>query len=212
MAAPRRDWLEWHRAYDDPGTPHSRRLLVVQRCIREALDLAPAGPLRVVSMCAGEGRDLLGALEDHPRRADVHARLVELDEQILSIARASFAAAGIDAELVAADAALTDAYLGAVPAHLVLVCGVFGNIPDADVARTIAHLPGFCAPAATVVWTRHRRPPDLTPRIREWFARAGFDEIVFEAPPDERFGVGAHRLRTHPVPLTCGVHLFDFVR
>jgi len=77
---------------------------------------------------------------------DVRARLVELDEQNLAIARSSFAERGLDVELLAADAALTDSYVAAVPAGVVLTCGVFGNISDADVARTIAHLPGPAGP------------------------------------------------------------------
>jgi hypothetical protein len=32
-----------------------------------------------------------------------------------------------------------------------------------------------------VIWTRHRRPPDLTPRIRAWLTRAGFEELAFDA-------------------------------
>ncbi|GHD35622.1 hypothetical protein GCM10010335_31060 [Streptomyces galbus] len=32
-------------------------------------------------MCAGQGRDLIGVLAGHPRRDDVRARLVELDEK-----------------------------------------------------------------------------------------------------------------------------------
>ncbi len=31
-------------------------------------------------------------------------------------------------EVIAADASMTDAYVGAVPADLVLLCGVIGNI------------------------------------------------------------------------------------
>lgn len=31
-----------------------------------------------------------------------------------------------------------------------------------------------------VIWTRHRRLPDLTPRIRAWFTDAGFDEVAFD--------------------------------
>jgi hypothetical protein len=40
--------------------------------------------------------------------------------------------------------------------------------------------PALCAPGATVIWTRHRRPPDVTPRIRAWFTDAGFREVAFE--------------------------------
>ena len=32
-----------------------------------------------------------------------------------------------------------------------------------------------------VIWTRHRRPQDLTPRIRSWFADSGFEEMAFDA-------------------------------
>ncbi len=66
-----RDWREWHRDYDAPGSRLAQRLLVVQGLIRDAIDGLPPGPIRVVSACAGEGRDLLGVLADHPRAADV---------------------------------------------------------------------------------------------------------------------------------------------
>ena len=208
-----RDWLGWHEHYADPDSPLSRRLRVVQGLIRDAVDAAPPGRVGVVSMCAGQGTDLLGALTGHPRREEVGARLVERDWRNVAIARAAFAAAGLGAvDVVVGDAAVTDAYAGAVPADVVLVCGVFGNVADADVERTIDHLTGFCAPGATVIWTRHRRPPDLTVEIRSWLARAGFEELAYEAPGDVLFAVGAHRLRAAPAPLTPGVRLFTFIR
>ena len=65
----------------------------------------------------------------------------------------------------------------------------------ADIARTVAATPALCAPGGTVIWTRHRRPPDLTPQVREWFAAAGFTEVAFEAPVtgSTLIGVGVHR-------------------
>src|SRR5436190_7358915 len=116
------DWHEWHRAYDAPDSPLSHRLAVVQRLIRAVLDAAPPGPIRVISMCAGEGRDLLGVLEHHPRRADVEGRLVELDPVLASTARSR---APVGVEVLCADAGTTSSYGAAVPADLVLVCGVF---------------------------------------------------------------------------------------
>jgi hypothetical protein len=81
------DWRQWHQSYDDPDSALARRLEVVQTYVRAALDRAPAGAVPVVSLCAGQGRDLLGVLEDHPRAADVHARLVELDPELAATAR-----------------------------------------------------------------------------------------------------------------------------
>ncbi|HZU76264.1 MAG TPA: SAM-dependent methyltransferase, partial [Dehalococcoidia bacterium] len=156
----------------------SRRLEVVQRLLRDALDAAPAGPIRLISMCAGDGRDVLGVLPSHRRSADVSATLVELDPQLAENARASATAARLNnLDVVVADAGSTDVYAGSVPAHIALVCGVFGNIADSDVRRTVMTLPCLCAPLATVIWTRGTFEPDLTPRIREWFAGAGFEEI-----------------------------------
>ena len=66
-----RDWFTWHDAYDHPGTALSRRLAAVQGQIRAASDAAKPGPLRAISLCAGQGRDLIGVLAGHPRRADV---------------------------------------------------------------------------------------------------------------------------------------------
>jgi hypothetical protein len=180
----------------------------VQRHIRAALDGCAPGPIRLVSLCAGQGHDVLGALEGHPRAADVQARLVELDPVNCAAARAN-APAPVD--VVCGDASSTSVYAGAVPAEVVLANGVFGNISDADIEHTVDRLPTLCAPNATVVWTRHRRPPDVTPAIREWFATAGFEEVTFEAPDGFIFGVGVHRLVRDPEPFTPGVTLFEFV-
>src|SRR5690242_10949974 len=161
-----RDWHEWHRAYDQPDSPLSRRLRVVQQNVRAALDVAPPGDIRVISMAAGEARDILGVLDDHPRRDDVRGRLVELDPELAAVAR-SRAPARLD--VFVGDAGQTASYANALPADLVLVCGVFGNITDDDMFHTVGRLPMLCAPGATVIWTRHRRPPDITPRVRDAF-------------------------------------------
>ncbi|MFD9948425.1 SAM-dependent methyltransferase [Nonomuraea sp. NPDC059023] len=195
------DWHGWHTGYDSPGSPLWRRLRVVRAAISGALD---AGARTVVSLCAGQGRDLLPVLAGHPGRAGVSARLVELDERNVRLARQS-APEGV--EVVAADAALTDAYAGAVPADLVLVCGVFGNITDADVRRTIGYLPMLCSPGATVIWTRHCREPDLGPRVCSWFAEEGFE---LEGLTREDFTVGVHRYTGPPRPLEPGLRMFTF--
>ena len=109
------------------------------------------------------------------------------------------------------DASNTDAYAGAVPAQVVQVCGVFGNISDADIRTTIHHLPELCAEGAQVIWTRGRFAPDLTPSIREWFREAGFREVAFLAIPTTTASVGVHRLTAAPRPFRRGVHLFSFL-
>ena len=204
-------WVSWHRAYEDPNSSISRRLAAVQRRLGQAMDAAPAGPIRLVSMCAGQGRDVIGVLAVHARREDVKARLVELDPALVDDARTLAIHSGLlDLEFCQDDASTTAAYIDAVPADIVLVCGVFGNITDSDVRRTVDELPGLVAPGATVIWTRHRLDPDLTPSIRSWFSQNGFEEVGFDTEEGSFFGVGTHRFVGTPRTFEPGRMLFNF--
>lgn len=211
-AGPKLDWSAWHDPYDDPGSPLSRRLEAVRAAVREALDRSPPGPVRVVSLCAGRGLDVLPVVALHPRRDDVVARLVELDAANAAAAVAIVEEEALERiEVVEGDAAEMAAYEGVLPAEVVLVCGIFGNVVDDDVRHTVMSLPMFCARGATVLWTRHRGEPDITPRIRGWFAEAGFEEVSFESPAGV-LGVGAHRWPAEAAPFEAGRRLFTFVR
>jgi len=213
-------WVQWHQPYEDPDSPLSLRLRVVQGALGAALDRAPAGPIRVLSVCAGQGRDVIDVLAEHPRALDVEALLVELSPDLVRCAGQRAEAAGVSGQVtvVEGDAAQSHLYADLVPAQVVLVCGVFGNISHDDIAATVAALPGFCAPGASVIWTRHRRPPDTTHQVRADFAAAGFDEVSFEAPPDPYvLAVGHHRLAVeppaggHPAAFDPGRVLFTFI-
>lgn len=205
------DWKAWHDEYDLPGSWMARRLRVVQQQIKAALDDCPPGPVRVISLCAGQGRDLIEVLADHPRRDDVLARLVELNERNVVLAHDAARAAGLSGvEVVTADASLTDHYVGMAPADLLLVCGVFGNITDADIRRTIGFCTRLCATGGTVIWTRHREEPDLVPEVCAWFERSGFERRWLSAP-DAGFGVGVHRFTGRPGELVGGERMFTFV-
>jgi hypothetical protein len=185
---------------------------VVQRRLGQTLDQAAPDPIRIVSMCAGQGRDVIGVLAEHHRKDAVTARLVEFDADLVRVARAMAQDAGLAGlEIVQGDASLTSAYAGAVPAHVILVCGVFGNISEADIHGTILELPSLSAPAATVIWTRHRLAPDLTPTIRGWFNEGGFEEVAFDTEEGTNFGVGTHRLVDAPRPLRVNHQMFTFM-
>jgi hypothetical protein len=208
-----RDWVRWHEAYDDRASALSTRLALVQAHLSIALATAPAGPIRVLSLCAGQGRDVTGVLPGHPRQRDVTAVLVELDPANAGTARDTAAAAGLSAVTVrTADAGTLDAYADVLPADVLLLCGIFGNVSDQDIRQTAAAAAAMCAKDGTVIWTRHRRPPDLTGQIRSWFAAAGFDEVAFDVPATATMtGVGVHQLRAAaPATGLSGERLFTF--
>ncbi|HXO59355.1 MAG TPA: class I SAM-dependent methyltransferase [Candidatus Acidoferrum sp.] len=209
-----RDYEAWHRQYDDPTSSLAQRLAVVQRRLAERLSAAAPGAVRIISMCAGQGRDLLGVLPAHPRRGDVTAVLVELDHRNVEVARASAAQTGLtQIDVLEADAAVSDIYAPSVPADIVLACGIFGNISDQDLERTVRNLSMLCRTGASVIWTRHRNEPDLTPRIRGWFTESGFEELSFDAIDNEsKSGIGTVRLIAEPLPFQPGFRFFTFTR
>ena len=208
-----RDWLAWHAAYDDPSSPLSMRLRVVRGHLSRALAAAPPGPVRLVSLCAGQGHDVLGVLPGHPRGPDVSAVLVEYDPRNAALARAGAARAGLSqVEVREADAAQVAGYADALPAGVLLLCGIFGNVSEGDIQRTAQAAPALCAARATVIWTRHRRPPDLTPQVRAWFRASGFDEVAFDIPDRTVTGVsvGVGRLAVPPPARLPDGPLFTF--
>lgn len=204
------DWVRWHAGYGDPSSALSRRLRIVQRHITDWLEDRPDAARTVVSACAGQGRDLIEVLGRRGDADRVHATLLEADPD--NVEAASAAAAGLSTvEVRRADAGDLASYRAATPADLLLMVGVFGNISDDDIRRTVAALPHLSRPGATVIWTRSRRDPDLTGSIRAWLTDAGFAELAFDAPADALFSVGVHRLtRTPRTPPPTG-RLFTFL-
>jgi len=195
-----KDWVAWHRGYEDPSSSLSKRLERVIWHLGRALDRASAGHIQLVSLCAGQGHDVLGTLPGHPRRADVSALLVEANATNAALARERAAASGLTQVRVReADASLVTSFADALPADVLLLSGIFGNVCEADIKRTVDAAAVLCAKGATVIWSRHRRPPDVTVRMRGWFASNGFDEVAFDALDTEFLtGVGVHRLTRSP--------------
>jgi cyclopropane fatty-acyl-phospholipid synthase-like methyltransferase len=218
-----RDWHAWHGHYDDPASSLSRRLEVVRERLRAALDeraaVRGADGLRLVSMCAGDGRDTLPVLAAGYREVD--ALLVELDEDLTATARRTAAELGLDrVEVRTANAGSTDAYEGWQPADVLMACGVFGNVTDADIRRTVAVVPMLLAADALVIWTRGRHANDVDPSevdgdpseyVRALFSAGEFDEVEFVRPTDAGFRVGVHRFVGAPQAYATGQPMFAFV-
>ena len=174
--SPDSHWVRWHSAYEDPSSSLSLRLRAVQSMVRAALDEVPArrrsasggypsraDPDREPVRRPGAGRHrrggdpskgsgglgAAGRARPGPRRLRPGPRA--------AAGRAWPTGSGSSrATPRSATGTPSD-----VPADIVLVCGVFGNISAADITRTIQAMRGFCVPGGHVVWTRHRRPPDL---------------------------------------------------
>jgi hypothetical protein len=208
-----RDYQQWHQQYDDPASGPSWRLRTAQKHIRDVLAVA-RGPLRVLSLCSGDGRDVIEVLAERKDADRVSVTLVELHPAIAQQARDRAAAAGLQqVEVLTADAGAPDVYSAAVPADLLLLVGIFGNISNNDVLRTVRAAPQLCRAGATVLWSRGRSREDLNDGIRREFVSSGFRELDYATWEEGgRPALGAMRYEGPPVALVPGQRLFTFVR
>ena len=72
----------------------------------------------------------------------------------------------------------------------------------------------LCAAGGTVVWTRGRWAPDLSPQVCDWFEERGFERVwVNDVSADPRLPhrVGQHRLADPPAPLDENAVMFTFI-
>ncbi|SOD70783.1 hypothetical protein SAMN05892883_0423 [Jatrophihabitans sp. GAS493] len=209
-----RDYVAWHAAYDDHESSLSVRLRHVQQAILEWLDRTP-GSVRVLSVCAGQGHDILGALQARGRndRARVSGALVEIYPINAAVARRRIAQLDLALNVVQADAGTTATYVDLIPADLLLLSGIMGNISASDIERLVHVARQLCAPGATVIWTRGAQDPDLGTDIRRWFNQAGFEELSCEEWIEGTgMRVGVNRLNTPPQQLHPGELIFTFYR
>ncbi|GLY17238.1 hypothetical protein Kisp01_42530 [Kineosporia sp. NBRC 101677] len=212
------DYLSWHdEAYRDSGSPLSWRLSRVRHHVEQVLDAAAGRPVKVLSLCAGDGRDLIGVLSTRPDRDRVSGTLVELHPQLAGRARTAIAAGDLRLEVLEADAGDPAVCEGLIPADLVLMVGIFGNISDEDLERAIRAAPAFCRPGGTLIWSRGRDADilDLNEKVRAWYAEAGLSEVAYEKLDDadgELPALGVVRHDGETVPLDASRRLFTFIR
>lgn len=205
------DWQAWHGHYDDQESSLSRRLTVVQQRLGEIVT-ERAAVSRILSLCSGDGRDILPVVSRQPNHRRPQVVLVELDPGLAAAGERRAVDAGVDATVVVGDAGLAKTWKSVVPVDLLMLCGLFGNISEADIHRTIDAARGMVSRGGNVIWTRgYFADQDLRPQIRQWFTEAGFRETTFDSEPSG-YGVGVNQLtmgaRATPIP----DRLFSFVR
>jgi len=112
------------------------------------------------------------------------------------------------------DAGDTAAYADAVPADLVIMIGIFGNISTEDLRRTIMTAPQLCRPGAVMLWSRGTSGSEANSLVRGWLTDAGFVELdyrEFDQAEGERAALGSARYVGPPQPLITGRQMFTFL-
>jgi hypothetical protein len=210
------DWQAWHHDYDDPDSPVSRRLVEVRGRLA-ALLAEGAAPVRLLSLCSGDGRDTVPVLA--AARRPVAAHLVELDPDLAEAARRAAAAADVELEVRTGDAGAGATFADLLPVDLLMLVGVLGNVSDADAEQTIAATASMLRSGGTVLWTRSNRvraerthdQDDPAEWVRDRFEAHGFETLDFRVPDLDPWRLGASGLR-EPSDAPVPERLFSFVR
>ncbi len=206
------DWIAWHDGYRT-NDELKARLSLVRTLIAHSLSGAPAGEIALLSLCCGDARDILGSLPTHPRRTDVQGWLLDINPTLIDTAKQAIIRHGLASSVSAiiADATMASSYTGVLPANVIILCGVLGNVERDEISRLIRNLRTLCASSAFVIWTRHTRGgPHQVERIQKEFASNQFSSVKLLTTPQEHFNIG---LNCYAGP-TNGLHqdkrLFSF--
>ncbi len=209
------DWTDWHQRYDTSDSL-AARLNIVREQVVAAIDECPVGPVTIVSLCAGDGRDVIAALTEHPRREDASAWLLDthLESLVRGEAMAEQARIAGQVRFIQADAGLAASYAGLAPADIVLLSGFLGHIRREDIPCLIANLPMLCKTQGFVIWNKHlvaNGGPATVPAIREKLESVRFEEVYFQATGPEGYAVGRACFRGKSIELEPARLLFEFV-
>jgi hypothetical protein len=208
-----KDWYEWHDLYNTEPILQ-QRLEIVREYIAYSLNALPDGAIRVVSVCAGDGRDLLGTLKNHPRAKDVSARLVEINSNLVERGRATIESLGLakQIEFINGDATLATNYVGAVPADIAIACGVLGHVAEKiELNRLINNLSFLSKKGAFFIWTRgHSDGIFYSDNVRKILSASGFEEVNFKLTATGNMAVGIHRYLGENLPQPKEQQLFVF--
>lgn len=150
------DWAKWHDLYESRPSLQER-LVAVREQVTLAVSKVAAEGLQVLSICAGDGRDLIGSLAGLASRKAIRATLIESSPELVARGRAAIDEAALTEHVSfrCADATRSSTYHGIPPANVVVLAGVFGNLKEADVRRLIESLRSLCHSGASIVWTRN---------------------------------------------------------
>jgi putative methyltransferase len=209
-----RSWKGWPaEAYSE--VRYQQRLEAVQEHLRKNLNEAPAGPLRLISICAGDGRDVIGVLQTHKRRTDVSAWLVELDRESVAAGVRETSIVGLDdiVRFINGDATDYTTYEGIAPANVVLACGVWGHVPAHERASLAGAIAELCKLRGTITWTRGVSAGMVRlNEIERLFVRPRWENVRTTITADKRWAVATYRNFGPPVALPVAGRIFNFQR
>lgn len=207
------NWSDWHEKYAEGEPSLTARLQHVQSVLRSYLQKHRGEEIKLIDICAGDGRDIIGVLANEPDPTRVSGLLVEINMSLAAAARKGAAEAGArNITVIEGDAADLSIYQPFGKADLLLLCGVFGNISEADMLRTVEYLPMLCKPGARITWTLNRKYADKLDTLRAAWRAHSFTETEYWESERSIYAVGSNVYSGEHVDLDSKISLFSFIK
>jgi 2-polyprenyl-3-methyl-5-hydroxy-6-metoxy-1,4-benzoquinol methylase len=200
-------WYDWHiEKHSDPNSYTSQRMtdigLVIEEYLKDTVHRS-----NIVSVCAGQGLDLIPILRQYPNSADAY--LIDIEQQNIDhINKISTGLEGI--HTYAADATVSNTYINnKIPrANLLLVCGVFAHLTSEDQSIFIQNMRSLLKPGGYVIWTRI---DEYLNDIHEKFENNGYKKIDLSHINLSTGSVGMSRLKESIKTLHPDKQIFNFL-
>jgi hypothetical protein len=207
-------WSSWpDEAYRQ--NRYHQRLLTVQGHLADCILGVAQGPVRILSICAGDGRDVIGVVDSHSRRSDISASLVELDGHSVAAGISHTARAGLSnaVHFLNADATLFETYASLPAADIVLLCGVWGHVPADERLQLVRGIASLCKQGGTVIWTRGvSQGLARFDEIRAVFTGGAWAMVRVSITSDRKWAVATSRYCGLPRELPASGRMFHFRR
>ncbi len=209
------DWAEWHKRYESVPSLQER-LAVVCEEISLAISATRTKPVRILSICSGDGRDVILSTAASKLRKSISGVLIELNPDLVARGRSTIKEFSLQEEISfqCSDATKSETYRSIAPAHIVVLSGVFGNLKYEDVGLLIDSLRSLCEPKARVIWTRNLNEfgdgETVVGGIKKLFANVNFTEASYTKTPSGVFAVGTHVYEGETLNLPARPVLFRF--
>jgi hypothetical protein len=173
------DWWEWHKEYSVADSYPSLRREAVSYHTARALCIAPAGPIRVMSVCAGQGLDIISGFVGDAHTANVDCVFLEYDPRNALEAASNLSVVGLRSyEVRVCDAGLCDSYAGSGRANIMYLVGLISHLSDAEISSLIAAIPNLCSQGAQVIWTVPKSNPEVVHMATSKLMEAKFDQVL----------------------------------
>ena len=169
-------WNDWHmQEYNNVASTPYQRNQIVQEYIKDFI--SDKEELVIVSMGAGQGRDILPLLHNNITHT---VYLIDTEQKCLNYAEEYSLFNKIDnVHLINEDAFVLKTYNDIPKADLIIFCGMLNNVNEDDVNKFAKYTTLLLKDGGEIIWSRRTYDNDYNKELRAIFTNNGYVELNY---------------------------------